>query len=191
MKGCLKSSIPFFLFPLSFTNTYHLIGTCQRKVRGGVKKQKYPRGWRPLSRFNEACSCRRWNGGVSSDKVPTYSTRGPDTSRERHSRKLARPPPSPPPPPIPPTKHSTKRRISTEREHCLESIRIEPKQPPLPPKLAAFLEKIRATSCRSEGRRRYNDFQRELYVAANDIPPSNCLFCLSARRSCALIAGNS
>lgn len=43
----------------------------------GNGKQKYPRGWRPLSRFNEACSCRRWSGAVSSDKVPTCSTRGP------------------------------------------------------------------------------------------------------------------
>lgn len=139
----------------------------------GSGKQKYPRGWRPLSRFNEACSCRRWR--VIWQSADLFHSRA-DTSRERHSRKLAPPPPPPPPPPPIPKLRESPLESNTNRTGATIAV----------PNWRHFSS--RNTSRRSrEARRRYNDFRDENYVLPRQttFPSlSNRLFCFSCRRSC-------
>lgn len=122
----------------------------------GSGKQKYPRGWRPLSRFNEACSCRRWR--VIWQSADLFHSRA-DTSRERHSRKLARPPP-PPPPPIPKLRESP---LESNTNRTRATIA----------KLAAFLQQKHVSSLSGGTTTIQWLSRRELCIAAaNDIPLS-------------------
>lgn len=112
------------------------------------------------------------DGGVSSDKVPTYSTRGP-TLLERDIREnwLA-------------LLLLHLHRFLSYAKVPWNRIRIEPG--PRLPNWRHFSR--RNTSRRSrEARRRYNDFRDENYVLPRQttFPSlSNRLFCFSCRRSC-------